>query len=158
VRTRAQVDVEARISEAEALWYDTSRWPTFIDGFHHVARVDDTWPAAGSMTWDSHPGGRGRVVEVVRAYEARVGQTAAIEDPQVSGVQKISFAALDTGKTRIALELEWHLKEKQLYGPLRWAVDLVFIRPRQREALARTLLRFKRELAVQLEPDRLVNQ
>jgi hypothetical protein len=30
------------------LWTDLSRWPTFIDGFGHVERVDEDWPAAGA--------------------------------------------------------------------------------------------------------------
>lgn len=154
VRTRAQVEIAGcRISDAEALWYDTRRWPTFIDGFHHVVRADEGWPAEGSLVWDSSPGGRGRVLETVLRHEPRVGQTASVEDPAASGTQTISFAALEGDRVRVALELEWTLKERAL-GPLAWLVDLLFIRPRQREALARTLLRFRRELAAEAEPER----
>ena len=37
--------------------------------------------------WDSTPGGRGRVVETVETYEPRVGQTAKVEDPKLTGTQ-----------------------------------------------------------------------
>ena len=50
----------------------------------------------------------------------------------------------------MSLELRWTLKEGRL-GPVGALVDLLFIRPRQREALSRSLVRFRRELAVELE-------
>ncbi|HSD81316.1 MAG TPA: hypothetical protein VLB47_11660, partial [Solirubrobacteraceae bacterium] len=69
---RATVDVPVRASAAEALWYDTRRWPAFVDGLKHVASVEGDWPGAGArVVWDSHPGGRGRVVERVVAHEPR---------------------------------------------------------------------------------------
>ena len=75
-RVRASIAIAALASEAEALWYDTTRWPTFIDGLHHVARLEGDWPGAGArVLWDSKPGGRGRVQERVTAYTAREGQT-----------------------------------------------------------------------------------
>jgi hypothetical protein len=146
VRARAQVGVDGRISEAEALWYDTARWPTFVEGFHHVASRDEAWPEAGTLVWDSTPGGRGRVLETVERYEPRVGQSAAVEDERITGTQRISFAALDDGRVRVELELDYALKDRPL-GPLTTLLDGLFIRPRQRDALARTLARFARELA-----------
>jgi len=146
VKARAEITVEGRISEAEALWYDTTRWPTFIDGFHHVAKRDDGWPAEGSLSWDSTPGGRGRVLEIVERYEARVGQTSRIEDSAISGTQTVSFDLRPDERVRMALELTYTLKDRR-GGPFMTVVDAIFIRPRQREALARTLARFSRELA-----------
>lgn len=148
MRARAQIVVPGRISEVEALWFDTSRWPTFIDGFHHVSSVDEGWPAEGTIVWDSTPDGRGRVVETVESHEPRVGHTAHVEDPKLSGTQSISFAALDGDRARVTLELAYKLKDRPL-GPLTAVVDAVFIRPRQREALARTLVRLARELAAE---------
>ncbi len=146
MRARAEVVVEGRISDAEALWYDTSRWPSFIDGFHHVTNADPGWPAEGTLVWDSTPGGRGRVVETVETYEPRVGQTAKVEDPKLTGTQSVSFAALEGDRVRLKLELSYGLKDRPL-GPLTPVVDALFIRPRQREALLRTLSRFAREHA-----------
>lgn len=146
MKARAEVTVEGRISEAEELWYDTSRWATFVDGFHHVASRAPEWPQGGTLMWDSTPGGRGRVLERVESHEARVGQTAQVEDEQLSGRQTISFEARDVEHVRVVLELRYELKNRPL-GPLTPVLDALFIRPRQREALARTLARFRRELA-----------
>ena len=35
-RVRAEVTVAALASAAEELWYDTARWPTFVDNRHFV--------------------------------------------------------------------------------------------------------------------------
>ena len=67
-RARVQIVANGRLSEAEALWYDTGRWSTFIDGFGHLATQDPGWPREGTVVWDSRPGGRGRVVERVLRY------------------------------------------------------------------------------------------
>jgi hypothetical protein len=61
----------------------------------------------------------------------------------------VAFAVRGTDKVRISLELRYELKTKPL-GPLTFVMDLLFIRPRQREALARTMARFARELASDL--------
>ena len=148
MKARAQITVPGRISDAEALWYDTRRWPTFIDGFHHVASVDPDWPAAGRMVWDSSPGGRGRVVEEVVRHEARVGQTATVEDEAITGTQTVTFTLTPDERVAVSLELDYRVKARRP-GPRGWlfpVVDALFIRPRQREALARTLARFNREM------------
>lgn len=146
MKTRAQVTVAGRISEAEALWYDTSRWPVIVDGFHHVASGQEDWPESGTLVWDSTPGGRGRVLERVVRYEPRVGQTVEVEDETITGTQTVSFAAAAGDRVEVGLELEYRLKRRQ-GGPLSPVIDAIFIRPRQREALSRTLTRFARELA-----------
>ena len=150
MKARAQILVDGRISEAEALWYDTSRWPTFIEGFHHVASRDDDWPESGTLVWDSVPNGRGRVLERVTRFEPRVGQWAQVEDTQVSGNQTVTFVAAPDERVQITLELAYEVKERR-GGPLFAIVDALFIRPRQREALHRTLSRFARELRDQRE-------
>lgn len=134
-----------RISDAEALWYDLSRWPSFIEGFHHAVGDHSGWPERGDLVWDSVPGGRGRVWEKVTSFEARVGQSATFEDEKSTGRQTIGFEALPDDTVRVTLELRYTLKQQPL-GPLWSVVDFLFIRPRQREALARTLSRFAREL------------
>jgi len=148
-KVSASVKVAGLASEAEALWYDTSRWPSFVDGLKHVARLEGGWPAAGGrVLWDSYPGGRGRVQEHVRTYEARTGQSADVEDEQIRGTQRVSFTPADDG-VRVALELEYEVKEAR---PGMWLVDLVFVRRAQKESLGRTLRRFAVELAADREP------
>ena len=147
-RVRASTLVPALASEAEALWYDTTRWPTFVDGLHHIARMEGDWPHVGArVLWDSAPGGRGRVQERVIAYTAREGQTVAVEDEKIHGTQRVSFTPTQGGVT-VALELEYTLKGQR---PGMAVVDLLFIRRPQRESLQRTLRRFRTEVAAERE-------
>jgi len=129
-------------SEAEALWYDPRRWPAWVDGFGHVVKVEGEWPAPGGRAvWDSKPGGRGRVVERVTAYEARTGQTLEVEDETLRGTQRVSFEPGPEG-VEVALQLEYELKESNVLTPL---TELLFIRRALRDSLRRSLLRFGRE-------------
>jgi hypothetical protein len=148
-RVRARIDLPGQASAAEALWYDTRRWPAFVDGLKHVARVNGDWPRPGAeVVWDSHPGGRGRVLERVVEYEARRGQAVAVEDERIRGTQRVGFAPHEGG-VAITLELDYALKDARLnFAPL----DLLFIRRPQREALERTLRRFAAELRAEHEP------
>ncbi|HYM57630.1 MAG TPA: SRPBCC family protein [Solirubrobacteraceae bacterium] len=147
-RARAAVTVPGLASGAEALWYDPQRWAAWIDGFGHVARLDDSWPRAGAvLDWDSKPGGRGRVREKVLAYEARSGQELAVEDERLHGTQAVRFEPVDDG-VRIALELRYELKQRSPLTPL---TDLLFIRRALRESLRRSLQRFARERRAELE-------
>ena len=146
---RAHIEVPGPISDAERLWYDTTRWPSFVDGFGHVVRTEGDWPRTGAvLLWDSGPNGRGRVRERVTAYEVRVSQTVEIEDPRMTGAQTISFAPGEDGRCRVALELEYRLKQG---GPLAGVVDSHFVRRAVRDALRRTLTRFARELRADRE-------
>lgn len=142
---RASVEIPGRrIADVEALWYDRVRWPAFVDGLKHVHTVEGPYPEPGArIVWDSFPGGRGRVVEAVVAYEARSGQQLDTEDEAIRGRQRVRFAPLGSGGVRVGLELEYHLKAS---NPLTPVTDLLFIRRAQRESLRRTLLRFRREL------------
>ena len=147
-RVRADIQVPALASEAEALWYDTKRWPSFIDGLHHIARLEGEWPHAGArVLWDSNPGGRGRVQERVTAYTAREGQTLEVDDEKITGTQVLRFTPADGGAI-VSLELRYELKAASPWMAL---VDLLYIRRTQRESLERTLRRFRTELAAERE-------
>ena len=37
-RVGARIDVPGQASDAEALWYDLGRWPSFVDGCKYIAR------------------------------------------------------------------------------------------------------------------------
>jgi hypothetical protein len=143
-RAKATIDLPGQASTAEELWYDHRRWPTFMDGLHAVHSVTEDWPKTGSrLVWDSRPGGRGRVLEVVEAYEPRVGQTLEVEDEKIRGTQRIAFAPNADGVT-VTLSLEYEIKERQgLVTPL---VDRFFVRRPMTDSLRRTLSRFRREV------------
>ncbi len=146
-RVSASIDVPGLASDAEALWYDPVRWAAWIDGFKAVATLPAGWPAEGALIWDSHPGGRGRVLEQVTAYEARIGQTLSVEDERLRGTQKVAFAPAGDHVT-ITLELEYELKERT---PATRIVDLLFIRRQVEASLRRTLAGFARERRGDLE-------
>jgi hypothetical protein len=142
-RASAQIDVPGSVDDAEELWYDVGRWPTFIDGFGHVHRCDEGWPGDGAtLVWDSLPNGRGRVVERVVALGRGQGQTVEVDDPRLRGTQRIVFTPLRDG-VEVTLALDYQLKQGGILRPL---TDALFIRRAVRDSLRRTLARFGREL------------
>ena len=145
-RVKAEVTVSALASAAEVLWYDTSRWPTFVDGLAHVEKVEGDWPRAGRVLWDAKVDGRGRVDERVVSHEARTGQTLAIEDEKLTGTQTVEFHPTDDG-CRIVLTLTYTLK---MDPPSRQVIDFFARRP-LKDSLKRTLRRFQQELEVRPE-------
>ena len=143
-RVLVRIDLPGQVSTAEALWYDVSRWPNFIDGIHHVRKVDGDWPRTGAVVqWQSTPDGRGLVLERVTHFEVRSGQTVEIEDPRITGEQTVSFAPAEGGCS-LTLELRYRLKDTHVLTPV---VDALFVRRAFADAARRTLGRFKRELA-----------
>jgi hypothetical protein len=91
--------------------------------------------------------GRGRVVEHVLEYEAGVTQLVRIEDPALTGTQRVRFVAVARG-CEIRLELAYDLKRDPGLGTV--LTDLFFVRRAVGDALRRTLRRF----AVELQADR----
>ena len=141
-RVGVRAVVEGSVAEAEELWYDPQRWASFVDGFHHVVKVEGDWPAAGAhAVWNSTPAGRGRVSERVTEHAAGVGQEISFEDPRMRGTQRVAFVAVEDG-TEVRLELRYELKQRNPLTPL---VDVLFIRRALRDSLRRTLARFARE-------------
>ncbi|MDX6659014.1 MAG: hypothetical protein QOH62_3807 [Solirubrobacteraceae bacterium] len=131
-------------SDAEELWYDTRRWPTFVDGFGHVHKLDEGWPRepGAVVVWDARPGGRGRVLERVVSFEARVGQTVEIEDEKIHGRQTIAFEP-GAGGCSLTLELDYAIKQDRGVSKV---VDFLFVRRPMRDSLKRTLARFELEV------------
>ena len=140
-RASASIDVPGLASEAEALWYDPVRWASWIDGFGHVVELSDGWPAEGTLQWNSTPEGRGRVREIVTAYEPRTGQTLAVEDSRLRGTQQVRFEP-GAEAVKVTLTLDYELKERHA---LTWLVDRAFVRREIAASLRRTLARFVRE-------------
>ena len=132
--------------EAYDLWTDVRRWPTFVDGFAHPERVDDTWPEPGAkLVWKSVPGGRGAVTErVTKALPGALHEVVVFEE-KLDGTQTVTFSPANDA-TRVELELDYSVS---VGGPLKPVVDALFIRRAQNDALARTLRRFATEAAEQ---------
>jgi len=129
------------VGDAAALWWDTTRWPGFVEGFGHVVRASDGWPEPGGrLVWDSRPGGVGRVVEHVLV---RAGHDAdvAVEDSYLTGTRRVRFAGDEAGQaTLVSLELEYVPKSRT--PPL---ADLLIGRRRLRGAMERSLERLSLE-------------
>jgi polyketide cyclase/dehydrase/lipid transport protein len=141
-RVSATAVVPGRVVEAEELWYDPHRWAAWIDGFGHVAKLEGEWPQVGArLLWDSRPQGRGRVAERVTAYEPRAGQTLAVEDGKLHGIQTVTFEPAGD-EVQVNLTLEYTLKDRTPLTPI---LDVVFIRRALRDSLRRTVRRFGHE-------------
>lgn len=134
------------IAEAQALWLDLERWPSFVDGFGALVRREGDWPHPDArIVWDSLRNGRGRVVERVSDFQPGVTHLVRVEDPGLHGTQRARFTAFDGG-CEISLELDYELKRTGLGGRL---TDVLFVRRSLGDALRRTLRRFAVELAAE---------
>ena len=139
-RVTRSTDVPGPISAAEDLWYDLRRRPSYLEGFGHVVKVEGAWPEAGArVVWDAPPGGRGRVNEVVDAFEARVAQTVLVEDAQLRATQTTSFTPAAGDLVRVTVAFDWTLKQG---NPV---FDWVWIRRAWGESLRRTLVKYRIE-------------
>jgi hypothetical protein len=144
-RARVLHTFAGSVRQAQACWYDTTRWPVWVDGLEQVLRVDGDWPRVGSrVTWESGPAGRGRVTERVIAYDSACGQTLEVDDTSIGGLQSVSFAPAPHG-VQVGLSLEYGLKKRSIVSPL---VDLLFIRRAMAVSLEATVARFGAELVL----------
>lgn len=142
---RAAVELAATPAEVERRWADPAGWVAFVDGFEHVVELDPGWPAPGArLVWDSHPGGRGRVVEKVLSATPGTELVVAVEDPQLRGTQRLAFKPAEGGRVGVALELDYVLLRR---GPFMLVADPLFVRRALRDSLRRTLTALAAELA-----------
>jgi hypothetical protein len=147
-RAKATISVPGRAVDAEALWYDPHRWPSWVDGFGHVVKLEGDWPRVGArLVWESPPAGRGRVQEIVVAYEARSGQTVEVEDAKMSGRQQVAFEPAPD-HVDVTLSLTYEIKDRTLLTPI---VDLLFVRRAMNDALRRTVTRFANERKAEIQ-------
>jgi Polyketide cyclase / dehydrase and lipid transport len=134
------------VRQAEACWYDTARWPQWVDGLERVVDVAGPWPETGSsVTWDSNPAGRGRVRERVIDHQPLTGMTTAVEDDSIVGHQRVGFLPVAQG-VQVELTLEYSIKRRRVLMPV---VDRLFIRGPMTSSLSRTLERFGAVLAAE---------
>jgi len=140
---RATDTFAASVAEAERCWYDTARWPRWVDGLDVVTAVSEPWPEAGAAVhWVSSPAGRGEVTERVLAREALRGQTLAVSDASLEGEQSVRFTP-DGDRVEVTLTLDYRLRRR---SPLMAVVDRLFIRRPMQASLQATVSRFGTEL------------
>lgn len=139
---------EGTVPEAERCWYDTAHWDHWIDGLDRVLTVEGDWPRVGAtVTWESGPAGRGRVIETVVAHEPLKGQTLEVEDASIRGRQTVMFTPAAPG-VEVSLSLEYQLVKRSLVSPI---VDALFIRRAMTASLSATVARFGVELGAARE-------
>jgi hypothetical protein len=130
---------EGSVPQAEARWYDTERWPRWVDECDHVLEVIGDWPNSGSkVIWQSGPAGRGRVTEQVVDYKPHRGLTLEVEDDSIRGRQSVMFAPEPPG-VEVTLSLAYEIKRR---SPVTRVVDLLFIKRAMAVSLERTVSRF----------------
>ncbi len=147
VRVKQLLDGTAH--DAETCWYDTARWPDWVDELARIVVVEGDWPQAGAtVIWESGPAGRGRVRETVVAYEPLAGQTVEVEDDSITGTRRVAFDPTGDG-VEVQLRLSYSIKRRSPFTPL---VDLLFVRRPMTTSLAKTLTRFGVALAESRQP------
>ena len=144
---RGVIDVRATPQEAEALWLDTRRWPSFLDGFGRLTKRSEDWPAVGARaSWGTGPAGRGLVLHVVQEREPGRDVVLSEEDERITGRQRATFDPVEDG-CRMTVALTYEVKPGKGVPKV---VDVLFVRRAMRESLRRTLTRFAAEL--ELDP------
>jgi uncharacterized protein YndB with AHSA1/START domain len=128
------------------LWTDTTRMPVWVDGFGRYPQdPPEDWPAQGAkLVWESRPHGRGRVTERVVEHDPPRRFVTDVYDQKTIARQTVSFEPAEDGGAIVWFELRYQLTSE---SPLNFVTDAVFIRPRLRESMARTLKRFATEAA-----------
>ena len=137
------------VHEAETCWYDTARWPEWVDELSHVIEVEGDWPQPGSIvTWQSGPAGRGRVTERVTEFEPLSGYTVAVEDDSITGEQAVAFNPAEEG-VEVEFALQYAIKRRT---PLTSLIDRLFVRGVMTTSLKTTLSGFGAVLADSRHP------
>jgi hypothetical protein len=132
------------VHEAEECWYDTARWPQWVDELATVVSVQGEWPQPGAvLTWHSGPAGRGQVTERVIDYEPLEGYTVEVEDDTITGEQSVFFDPAEDG-VEVALTLRYRIKRRSPLTPL---IDVLFVRRLMIGSLETTLGAFGGVLA-----------
>ena len=135
---RATAGVRLTPEDALALWCDTGRWPSFVEGFGHLLECSPGWPAVEErVVWESTPGGRGRVTEKVVERGPDRFATMVFEEA-LAGRQTLRAVRAPEGAL-VELSLEYTLTK---YGPFSFVADALFIRRALGDSLRRTLFRF----------------
>ena len=148
----ASTEIAAPLADVWDLYFERSRWPSWVDGFAAVIEESGYPEEGGTLSWRSTPAGRGRVDERVVAHEARVMHRIDYEDPTSVGSLEVGFEMLpaesaESGRrTRVSQHLDYRVTGG---GPLRGVTDVLFIRSQMRRSLARSLgdLRLEAERA-----------
>lgn len=134
--------VTASLKEAWDFYFEPRTWAAWVDGFQEVESSAADYPReGGTLVWRSTPAGRGRVTETVLEHSPRTRHRIHFADPESEG-ELLSEFGVEGEATRISLTLTYRLPGNRALAAI---TDRLFVRGQVRNALRRTLLRFKHE-------------
>jgi hypothetical protein len=137
------LDISADPDRIWGLWSEFERWATFVEGFGQVARLEGRWPEVGaSVSWDSTPYGRGRVIERVRQSTPGSELVVEVDEDRLTALKRLTLGPIEHG-VRAGVELDYRLRGSRW---LNVAVDWLFVRRALRDALTRELQAVAAEL------------
>lgn len=141
----AAVEIPAPLAEVWDLYFDSSRWAAWVDGFAAVVSESGYPDVDGKLIWRSTPAGRGQVNEQVLVHDDRSSHRIRYRDPESEGELETTFEMLPTedGRlTRVEQHLVYGLRQG---GPLSAITDFLFIRSQMRQSLERSLSDLRHE-------------
>ncbi|HEX2129011.1 MAG TPA: SRPBCC family protein [Solirubrobacterales bacterium] len=134
--------VKASLKEVWDFYFEPRYWVSWVDGFQEVEAVDGDYPQVGAeLVWRSTPAGRGRVTETVLEHSPRTRHLIRFADPESEG-ELLSEFGIEGDATRVRLTFTYRLPGNRILAGI---TDRLFVRGQVRNALRRTLLRFKHE-------------
>lgn len=147
-KVEAGTEIGAPLAEVWDLYFEPTRWASWVDGFSSVISESGYPGTGGKLAWRSTPAGRGRVDERVLAHEPRSLHRVSFEDPTATGELEVSFEMLpaETAESGRRTKVSQRLSYRVLTGgPLRAVIDLLFIRSQMRRSLQRSLVDLRLE-------------
>jgi len=148
-KVEATTEIEAPLAEVWELYFDHTRWASWVDGFREVVTKSDYPEKGGALRWRTTAAGRGDVEELVTAHEPRSLHRVSYVDPASTGVLEVTFEMLaattaESGRlTRVRQEVDYRVTSG---GPFRALVDFLFIRTQVRLSLERSLADLRLEV------------
>ena len=147
-KVEASVEIAAPLADVWDLYFDRTRWASWVDGFSSLSSESGYPDVGGTLTWRSTPAGRGTVSERVTAHEPRSLHRIDYDDPSSAGTLEVAFEMLpaesaDSGRrTKVDQKLDYAIKTG---GPLRPVLDVLFVRSQMRRSLERSLIELRLE-------------
>ena len=138
-RVEASAEIPAPLADVWDLYFDSDRWPSWVDQFAAVVSSSGYPEAGGELVWRSTAAGRGQVRERVVEHQPRSMHRIEFKDPESRGRLETAFEMVPAGEertTRVTQRLAYEITGG---GPLSAVTDFLFIRTQMRRSLERSL-------------------
>lgn len=133
--------IAADLKEVWDLYFMTSGWSSWVDGFARVESAEGYPQRGGTLRWQSIPAGRGLVSEKVLDHEPRRRHRVSFEDPESTGELETTFE-IRGEQVRVAQKMTYKIRRPGILGPF---TDIFFVRRQVAGSLGRSLARLKHE-------------